>query len=391
MKKNTPSDVAKIICCTGLFVLFSLQANGQIIKNPSAAKMLSSEKISELLKKLTPKNSLFRTKPAAPAVTPNTPTLSPQPDWWIYYNIPGVVYPAAPKIYSVVNENDTPAQEKLHKFLAKPAPDFYNFFKQISYAHQNSRSVAKKMDRNYFYEVNRLLQHAAFMTQTQGYEALAEYLKSHKGVMPTFAENGSFQTSKQARQMLTFYASEELGALLDKMLARPQGKQDPTPEEWLNINVLSTMLPNKTRPIFYDLLLEKKYDQLQIVALDPYLKRHAAQTIANGNTQNAHFRTPSRERRIAFREEELGNLKIQQQQIEKSLEYLHFCYTSSQTTFDLMNAFKHKNNSPEAIRQRQAEMEQKHREYLKAEIQLKEVSSQIQQLNAELDFLRTQK
>lgn len=388
MKKNTPSDVAKIICCTGLFVLFSLQANGQIIKNPSVAKMLSSEKISNLLKKLTPKNSLLHTKPAAPAVTPKTPTLPPQPDWWIYYNIPGVVYPTAPKIYSVVNENDTPAQEKLHKFLAKPAPDFYNFFKQISYAHQNSRSVAKKMDRNYFYEVNRLLQHAAFMTQTQGYEALAEYLKSHKGVMPTFAENGSFQTSKQARRMLTFYASEELGALLDKMLARPQGQQDPTPAEWLNINVLSTMLPNKTRPIFYDLLLEKKYDQLQIVALDPYFKHHAAQTIANGDTQNAHFRTPSRERRIAFREEELANLLRQQDLLTQAVSDLRFRYTSTQSTFDLMRSFK---SDKKLANQKLTEVEQKHREYLKAEIQLKEVSSQIQQLNAELDFLRTQK
>ena len=244
------------------------------------------------------------------------------------------------------------------------------------------------MDRDYFYEVNRLLQHAAFMTQTQGYEALAEYLKSHKGVMPTFAENGSFQTSKQARQMLTFYASEELGALLDKMLARPQGKQDPTPEEWLNINVLSTMLPNKTRPIFYDLLLEKKYDQLQIVALDPYFKHHAAQTIANGDTQNAHFRTPSRERRIAFREEELANLLRQQDLLTQAVSDLRFRYTSTQSTFDLMRSFK---SDKKLANQKLTEAEQKHREYLKAEIQLKEVSSQIQQLNAELDFLRTQK
>ena len=148
------------------------------------------------------------------------------------------------------------------------------------------------------------------------------------------------------------------------------------------------MLPNKTRPIFYDLLLEKKYDQLQIVALDPYLKRHAAQTIANGDTQNAHFRTPSRERRIAFREEELANLLRQQDLLTQAVSDLRFRYTSTQSTFDLMRSFK---SDKKLANQKLTEAEQKHREYLKAEIQLKEVSSQIQQLNAELDFLRTQK
>lgn len=273
------------------------------------------------------------------------------------------------------------AQLLLQKTLSKPADDLYGFFKQTVYAHKNSRAVAKGMNRDYFDEVNSLLQNAVQIEQTLGYAALKDYLRTHGGQMPALSGQTGTNT-EEAAQTLTFYASEELGILLDKMLARSATKREPTNEEWLSINVLSVMMPKHSRPLFYELLVMKKYRALQALSLDPYMKNAATQKLRKANVPEEQIQPASTAQRIAERESRLERLNRESQQLPAIITHQQQQYAKKQIIYNILKS------QGQAVQTALAEKNKAQRALLRSQKRFQAVSGQIARLTAELNFLR---
>lgn len=257
-------------------------------------------------------------------------------------------------LYPLTDLNAVSAQSLASKKLAHPEINFDKFFKQMVYLPQNY-SVIEKMDRGYFPSMHSLLSTAANVTLKEGYPVLYAYLKLNKGQMPTLAADGSAQSTPEVQKMLTFYASEELNNLLEKVLARPEGKQQLSQDEWIVINVLSTMLPDKTRPVFYELLLEKKYQELRIISLDPYMQNPASLRIAAGKTLPQDLTVPTKKERIDAREQQLKDLLTDIDQLKgiyisylKNYSAAEISYKLSAAKSPLSSENKLKNNLTQA-------------------------------------------
>ena len=273
------------------------------------------------------------------------------------------------------------AQSLLAASWRKPANDFYGLFKQTVYAHQNNKNFAKRMKQDYFYEVYFLLQNAAHLEKIVGYDKLAAYLRQHHGQMPTLMPYGTYQATPQARQRLTFFAGEELNSLLGKMLSRKPAKRQPTADEWIAINVLSVMLPSKSRLLFYDLLLEKRYEDLQAIALDPYLKD--ANTMRRIQQKQSPV-LPTQEERVARYKQILNNLANEQQKLQKTLPYQRQQYTKNNVIYSMLRA----NNQTQDAAAARKELDKASRKLQRTQKRLQEVADLTQRLNFELRFVQ---
>ncbi len=364
--------------CTGAFLLLSTFSYSQLPQKViPVAKSLASPSVSAHLLKLpvsTVSNKFVPIKSIYQFSQPAVPTYAPTP---------AQVIP--PKLQPVTDSKANHAQELLGKILVNPADDFYGFFQQIVYAHQNSRSVAKKMTRNYFTEVYILLQNAAYITQQIGYDSLASYLKAHQGQMPTLSAEGKFNTDETSRGLLTFFASEEMEKVLTPLLERPQSKRTTTDNEWLTINVLSVMIPDQTRPVFYELLLEKRYNALLFVSLDPYMRRPLTKRIAKGvPTPDPQIQIPSAARRITEREKRLDMLNRRQQSLSSIIQHQQQQYAKAQLIYDILINEGQIQNAKDI----QKTLDKSHHAYLHSQMQLKEVSAQIRQIQTEIEWLK---
>lgn len=295
------------------------------------------------------------------------------------------VQPQNIQLFPLAAPNTAAIQVLLRKTLAKPADDFYGFFKQLVYAHQNSSSVVKKMDQNYFEDVNALLQQAAYITWQKGYDDLAQYLKKYKGQMPSLSPKGTLQTSEHAAKLLTFFASEEMGSLLENLLARPAAKQDPTENEWFTMNVLSLMLPEKTRTIFYNLLLEKQYSALYALARDPYLTTPFAQALARGEMPQTEANLPSLEQRLQQRKARLQQIFLQETKQKQALDALQKEYTQTKVQYDILTA-NHQSEQARALEQKLASIQ---RNFIQKYNQFQALTQEVFQLRVEVAFLQT--
>ena len=264
--------------------------------------------------------------------------------------------------------------------LRKPAADFYGLFKQVVYAHWKNRSVTKQITQDYYYEVNILLQHAAHLNKMLGYTTFSSYLRQHNGQMPTLMPYGSYQVTPQARQMLVFYAGEELNNLLSKMLSRAPAKRKPTPDEWTAINTLSTMLPAASRPVFYDLLLDKRYADLQAVALDPYLKNPA--TLRRIQAHEAPV-IPTKAERIARYKRMLNSLNKEQQKLQSVLPHQQQQYAKNKVIYGLLTDHHQTKDAATARK----EMEKSFSRLQRTQKRLQHVADLTEQVNFELRFL----
>lgn len=303
----------------------------------------------------------------------------------VYTYVPAanVSVPPVPALEPMPAARVSHAQELLRKTLSKPANDLYGLFKQAVYAHQNSRAVAKGMNRDYFDEVNALLQNAVQVEQTLGYAALRDYLRAHGGQMPALSNAGPNNGAEEAAQTLTFYASEELGVLLNKMLARSAAKREPTPDEWLAVNVLSVMMPKQTRPLFYELLVTKQYRALLAVSLDPYLKNAAMQKLRNGTLPAGEIVPASTAQRVAERENRLERLTQESRRLPAIITHQQQQYAKKQIIYNILKS------EGQTAQTALAEKTKAQSVLLRSQRRLKAVSAQIARLNAELDFLRT--
>ena len=280
----------------------------------------------------------------------------------------------------LTDSNTANAQNILTSTLRKPAPDLYGLFKQVVYAHQKNSAVTKKMTQDYYHEVYFLLQNAAYIEKTLGYNTLASYLRQHNGQMPTLSAAGKYQTSETIRQRLTFYAGEELNNLLGKMLSRAPSKRTPTTNEWLTINILSIMLPAKTRLVFYDLLLEKRYSHLQALAQDPFLKNsHTLQRIKNGEAPVLL----SKSQKIAYRKRMLNNLGKEQKKLKSVLAYQSQQYAKNKIIYEILQD----NGQTQDAAAVQKKLNKSDRLLQRTKKNLQEVTNKIEQCTFELRFL----
>ena len=281
----------------------------------------------------------------------------------------------------LTDSNTANAQNILTSTLRKPAPDLYGLFKQVVYAHQKNSAVTKKMTQDYYHEVYFLLQNAAYIEKTLGYNTLASYLRQHNGQMPTLSAAGKYQTSETIRQRLTFYAGEELNNLLGKMLSRAPSKRTPTTNEWLTINILSIMLPAKTRLVFYDLLLEKHYADLQAIALDPYLKNaNTLRRIKNGEAPVI----PTQAQRITRYQKLLKKLLQEQKQLTANIAYQRQQCAKQQVIYDMLRA----NGQTQDAATAKNALAKTQRKLQRNEKRMREVTDLTQRFTFELHFLQ---
>ena len=278
--------------------------------------------------------------------------------------------------------DDTTArvQAILAPTLRKPAEDFYGLFKQIVYAHWKNRSVTKQITQYYYYEVYVLLQHAVHLNKMLGYTTLSSYLRQHNGQMPTLMPYGSYQVTPHSRQVLVVYAGEELNNLLGKMLSRSPSKRQPTPDEWIAINTLSTMLPAPGRPVFYDLLVEKRYADLQAIALDPYLKN--PDTLRRIQAQEAPV-IPTKAERIAHYKKMLNSLEKEQQKLQSVLPYQQQQYAKKKVIYGLLMD----NNQTKDAAAAKKEMDKASARLLRTQKRLQQVTDSAEQIRFGLRFL----
>lgn len=299
--------------------------------------------------------------------------------------VPNTQLPPQLPLYPLADTETSAVQNLLHKKIAKPADTFYGLFQQAIYLHHKNSAVLKQIGPEYYHEMNVLMQHAATVVAQQGYPAVLSYLQKNKGFFPSLNEQGALQASEQASQMLVFYASEEMGSLLEKLLARPVEKQNITDEEWIAVNALSTFFPAQTRPVFYDLLLDKKYKELQILSLDPYMRNADTRRIAQGVADTSRLQAPSLAKRISDREKRLQYLTEKKDNLPAIITHKKQQYTKNKVIYDILS---NEGNTQGAAAAKNS-MEKDQRAYMQAQAQLRDLSAQINQINAELDFLRT--
>ena len=296
-----------------------------------------------------------------------------------------ITAPAHSSFYLMTDTETAGTQELLRKTLAKPAKNFAGLFKQVVYLHRNTPSIIKKITPDYFYEINLILQHAAHINNTQGYAALASFLKQNKGQIPTLNQDGTLLASDPASQLLTWYAAEELEQVLEQIISRPTAKQEIPNEEWITINVLSVMLPQRTRPVFYNLLLDKKYKELQILAQDPYMSNSKTRQAINGKISLDKINTSSVTKRIQERENKLKKLTQRKKELESIRKHQQRELTKKQIISEILK------NEGQLQHVNRAETEQKkmERSFANLQKQLNVLDSEIQRLTAELDWLRS--
>lgn len=373
--KNLPHTLKNTLLAAGAATLLAAPAASQVpAKLMPSVKAITSPSVSVSVVKKWPQAPLLNL--AAPKITVYNAHYAPAA-----MNIPSY---SVRDLRPADHQDILRAQEILHKTLAKPADNFYGFFKQMVYAHQNSRAVIKKMNQDYFHEVYALLQDAAYVTRHTGYASLAGYLRGHGGKMPSLGEGNLFASDLQTRRELAFYASEELNLVLQDILARPEAKREPTDKEWLTINVLSVMLPDQTRPVFYDLLLDKKYDQLQWVSLDPYFLQADTRRLADGTFTGAVPPAPTRAQRMQQRESALRSLSRQQQQLNSVLQHQRQEYAKNKIVYDILV----NEGQEQSAQKTKAALDKSRRVYMQSEKRLKDVTENIRQINMELDFFR---
>ena len=167
-------------------------------------------------------------------------------------------------------------------------------------------------------------------------------------------------------------------------MARPEAKREPTDKEWLTINVLSVMLPDQTRPVFYDLLLDKKYDQLQWVSLDPYFLQADTRRLANGTFTGTVPPAPTRAQRMQQRESALRSLSRQQQQLNSVLQHQRQEYAKNKIVYDILV----NEGQEQSAQKTKTALDKSRRVYMQSEKRLKDVTENIRQINMELDFFR---
>lgn len=364
----------------GAVAFFALPSYGQLPEKilPAAKTALQPAFKTPLAQKIAVPGGLRNSFGPAVAVYEMRPLPAPQP-------------PIVPKVfiarfYPLTDSRTTLVQDLLRKKLAKPAPTFYEMFKQAVYLHQKNPAVFKKISQRYYYEMTLFLKHAAHVAQQAGYPAVAAYLKDHKGAFPTLHSGGTLSSNDKSARMLTFYASEEMNALMNQILSRPAEKQIITDDEWVAINVLSTLFPAQTRPAFYNFLLDKQYKELQMLSLDPYMHNSDTRRLVKGtlNLQSVH--APSLAKRISVRERYLQYLTQRQTALAGTISHKRQQYAKNQVIYDILSA---EGESTPAALQAKKTLEKSQREYEQSALQLKEVSANLEQVTDELNFLRT--
>lgn len=375
-----PKTLKHTFLLAGAVAFFALPSYGQLPEKilPAAKTALQPAFKVPLAQKIAVPGGLRQNFGPAVSVYTARPIPTPEP-------------PIIPKVfiarfYPLTDSRTTLVQGLLRKKLAKPAPTFYEMFKQAVYLHQKNPSAFKKVSQRYYYEMTLFLKHAAHVTQQAGYPAVAAYLKEHKGDFPTLHSGGTLSANDRSARMLTFYASEEMNTLMNQILSRPAEKQIITDDEWVAINVLSTLFPAQTRPAFYNFLLDKQYKELQILSLDPYMHNSDTRRLVQGTIDPQSVHAPSLAKRISSRERYLQYLTQRKAALPGTISHKRQQYAKNQVIYDILSA--EGETAPSAIQAKNA-LDKSYREYTQASLQLKEISAKIEQVTDELNFLRT--